>query len=274
VGLQEVSITPSEIDGTNDTHTLSFKVVNLSPDDSKDEFSITLPSDVNIEDASFVDTGGLNPAPEDPAPENPITFTVNPSETTEAEMKIELALSSRGGESFRDDFEYSSNLLSENGWKTQYPSIQTSNSYLTTSSNENKQFVYRQINGFSEIEFNGVQNSERFFGLRIILSETRNGSDSNRIGLTVEQDRNTENFDYGSVSFYNSKFENDANIQFAHGGELNDYRIVKNPDGTAELFINGSSYGQIGSADEVDISYIGIRFDAPDQRIDSISHMQ
>ena len=40
------------------------------------------------------------------------------------------------GESFQDDFEYQGDSLSENDWEPQNPSIQASNSYLNTSSNE------------------------------------------------------------------------------------------------------------------------------------------
>lgn len=207
---------------------------------------------------------------EDYAPRDPDVQDAEDVEETNSADTDDSGNTNR--ESFQDDFEYQDDSLSENGWEPQNSSIQASNSYLTTSSNENKQFVYREVDGFSEIELNGVQNSERVMGLRIILSETRNGVDSNRIALTVQQDRNTENFDYGSVLFYNSKYDKGADVEFMHEGELNDYRIVKNPDGTAELFINGSSHGQISNVDGVNISYIGIGFDAPDQRIDFISY--
>jgi outer membrane protein assembly factor BamB len=96
VELTELSLNPSRVDGTNDKHTLSFKIVNLSPDSVKDDISIALPDNINVNEVSFVDKGGLNPEPEDPSPENPITFNVNPSGTTGADMELELALSLNG----------------------------------------------------------------------------------------------------------------------------------------------------------------------------------
>ena len=168
------------------------------------------------------------------------------------------------GESFQDDFEYQGDSLSENGWEPQNSSIQASNSYLTTSSNETEQFIYRQVSGFSEIELTGVQNNERIKGFRIFLSESRDLK--NGIGMNVEQDRNTQNFDYGSVKI------DGEDVGFSHQGELHNYRIVKNSNGTVELYINGSQFTQISNVDEVDFSYLAIRFDGSNQRIDSISY--
>lgn len=102
VELHNPEITPEEVDGTNPTHTLTFKVTNLSADHasgivgSADEFSIKLSENININEVSIIDAGNLTPKPENPSPENPITFTVNPSETTEAEMEVELSLSASG----------------------------------------------------------------------------------------------------------------------------------------------------------------------------------
>lgn len=95
VELRNVGLNPPVVDGTNPTHTLSFEVINLSPDDGQDDFSITLPSDVEVNNVSIVSAGDLNPTPSDPSPENPITFRVNPSETTEAQIVTELSLSPR-----------------------------------------------------------------------------------------------------------------------------------------------------------------------------------
>jgi hypothetical protein len=148
---------------------------------------------------------------------------------------------------FHDDFNYESDQLAANGWNPRSSSIQVSNSHLTTDSNETSQWVYKPADGFSEVEIRGAFNNEMHGGLRIILSESRDGTDAVRIHLTIQQNRNTPEFDYGSVNFFNTETDTEsggADTGFGHDGDIHNYRIKRMPDGGAELFINSTSYAR------------------------------
>lgn len=97
VELRDVVITPNEVDGTNETHTLTFDVANLSADDGKDDFSIAMPTNVKVSNVSIVRSDGLELTPPDPAPSNPIEFSVNPNageiNNPPVEFEVELHLS-------------------------------------------------------------------------------------------------------------------------------------------------------------------------------------
>lgn len=102
------TLSPTPIDSTPSEHTLNFDVANVSADNETDEFTVTLPEEVTVEDiieTTVTDAGG-NPieVADDPAEENApgreLKFTVNPdSEQTAAktltvEVTMELSATS------------------------------------------------------------------------------------------------------------------------------------------------------------------------------------
>lgn len=97
VEVTNVDISPEEVDGTNETHTLTFNVANLSADGGKDDFMITLPDGVEVDSVSIVESGSLNP--NQPDAKNPIGFMVDPSsgDPVEASFVVELGLSPSTG---------------------------------------------------------------------------------------------------------------------------------------------------------------------------------
>ena len=95
VKITNPKIEPNTITTGGSTHTLTFTVENLSPDDNPEEFTITMPDTVAVEGVDIVKSGDLSP--ESPAVGNPITFSVNSTQTTQAEMEVELTLSPNNG---------------------------------------------------------------------------------------------------------------------------------------------------------------------------------
>lgn len=97
VELCNVNLTPAEVDGTNNTHILTFTVENLSTDDVNDDFKITLPGNIQVKNVDIVRSNGLEPTPSDPTPSNPIKFSVSPSagdiNNPPVEFEVELELS-------------------------------------------------------------------------------------------------------------------------------------------------------------------------------------
>jgi hypothetical protein len=97
VSLNSVNIKPEEIPHpSGDEHTLTFAVQNLSADGGKDEFDITLPSNVEVSSVNIVSIAGLKSTP-DPIASNPIEFSVDPSvgdiSSSPVEFEVELDLS-------------------------------------------------------------------------------------------------------------------------------------------------------------------------------------
>jgi hypothetical protein len=95
VELRNVEISPKVVDGTNKTHTLTFEVVDLSADGEKDDFTISLPSDVDVDGVTITEADGLGSVPADPVPQNPIEFAVNATSlsSTPVDVTVELELS-------------------------------------------------------------------------------------------------------------------------------------------------------------------------------------
>lgn len=96
VKISNVEIDPNTV-STSQTHVLTFDVANLSADAGKDNFTISLPNSINVDNVTIRDSGGLDPMPDNPAPENPIRFTVNPTSSIQSQIKmtVDLELSSR-----------------------------------------------------------------------------------------------------------------------------------------------------------------------------------
>jgi hypothetical protein len=96
VTISNVEIDPNTV-STSQTHVLTFDVANLSADAGKDNFTISLPNSINVDNVTIRDSGGLDPMPDDPVPENPIRFTVNPTSSIQSQIKmtVDLELSSR-----------------------------------------------------------------------------------------------------------------------------------------------------------------------------------
>lgn len=97
VDLRNVKIDPETVDGTTETHTLTFDVVNLSADDGRDDFNIAMPTNVEVSSVSITRSDGLELTPPDPDPSNPIEFSVDPREgditdpPVNFEVKLELS---------------------------------------------------------------------------------------------------------------------------------------------------------------------------------------
>jgi len=92
VNIRDIKLDGKSVVTNRSTHKLRFTVENLSPDGTPDKFTITMPDSVNVEDVAIVESGNLSP--ENPTAENPITFSVNPIQTTQVEMEVDLTLSS------------------------------------------------------------------------------------------------------------------------------------------------------------------------------------
>ena len=95
VRISEVRINPNDVDGSNPTHTLRFNVQNLSADGRDDNFTISLPNDVDVNSVTITKADGLDPVPADPIPQNQIEFTVDPESPIQdpVNMTVELDLS-------------------------------------------------------------------------------------------------------------------------------------------------------------------------------------
>jgi len=106
VQIVDPTISKSSIGSSPSDRTLQFDVVNVSSDNSNDEFSVKIPDDVaveNITETSVVKRGtaesvpleGSDPAT-DPNPGNEINFAVNPigsSETQALSVEVKMRLS-------------------------------------------------------------------------------------------------------------------------------------------------------------------------------------
>ena len=92
VELRNVQITPSKVDGTHETHKLSFDVINLSTDGNKDEFSIKMPDDVDIDHVQSVEVDDIDLVGE-PTASNPLEFAVDPEQTSQTTVTVKMKLS-------------------------------------------------------------------------------------------------------------------------------------------------------------------------------------
>jgi len=102
VEIRNPTLSQTPIDGTPSEHTLNFNVANVSADNETDEFTVTLPEEVTVEDiteTTVTDAGG-NPieVADDPAEENApgreLKFTVNPDseETAVKTLTVEVTM--------------------------------------------------------------------------------------------------------------------------------------------------------------------------------------
>jgi hypothetical protein len=93
VQLTNATISPTEVATDGSTHTLSFDVSNLSTDDQPDNFTITLPNNLTVDNANIEEAGGLSP--DIRTSDNPITFSVDPVSPIQnpVNIRVELTLS-------------------------------------------------------------------------------------------------------------------------------------------------------------------------------------
>lgn len=98
VEITDATLSPSKINDSEVTHKLDVEVSDISTDGGKDEFTITLPSDVAVEDITEASVdGGFDDDPTVSSGGNSITFSVNPeNDSTDAKnisVKIYIQLS-------------------------------------------------------------------------------------------------------------------------------------------------------------------------------------
>lgn len=105
VEIQNPTLSQTPVDETPSDHALNFDVVNVSADDQADNFTVTLPEEVTVEDITETTVTDMAGKPiavsDDPAnddnPGRELNFTVNPStdetavKTLTVEVKMELS---------------------------------------------------------------------------------------------------------------------------------------------------------------------------------------
>jgi hypothetical protein len=95
VQIINVSLDPPTVQSDGSSHTLTFEVTDLSPDGRDDEVSIQLPDQIQVDSVDAVSVDNLAD-PSIPAPESPLTFVVDPEQSTPlgtATFTVELTLS-------------------------------------------------------------------------------------------------------------------------------------------------------------------------------------
>lgn len=95
VQVTNVSLDPPTVQSDGSSHTLTFGVKDLSPDGREDEVSIQLPDQIQVDSVDAVSVDNLAD-PSIPAPESPLTFVVDPEQSTPlgtATFTVELTLS-------------------------------------------------------------------------------------------------------------------------------------------------------------------------------------
>lgn len=107
VEITNAALSPSEINDSEMIHTLDLAVSDVSADGKDDEFTITLPSDVEVRDitkTTVTEQGTDTEVPltnedpaNDPSPENTISFKIDPRnsdiESTDMSIKLNMKLS-------------------------------------------------------------------------------------------------------------------------------------------------------------------------------------
>ena len=99
VQLSNITINPDTINNSDQLHTLTFDVENLSTDGEADEFSIEIPQTVAINSVSSVTADELED-PDHKITGNTIKFSLKPADNTEldrVEMNVKMSLSPTNG---------------------------------------------------------------------------------------------------------------------------------------------------------------------------------
>lgn len=91
VQISSVELSPKKIATGTSTHDLRINVEDLSTDDEPDVFTITIPKNVEVVDVNVADSNV--DLTDRPSATNTMEFAVNPTETTTAELELELILS-------------------------------------------------------------------------------------------------------------------------------------------------------------------------------------
>lgn len=96
VELRNVTLDNNTIAADGSTHSLSFDVFNLSPDDDPDEFTIQMPENVDIDSIDSIEASNDIDIIEQPNASNPLKFEVDPASPIEdpVTMTVDLTLSS------------------------------------------------------------------------------------------------------------------------------------------------------------------------------------
>ena len=166
---------------------------------------------------------------------------------------------------FTDTFDYPGADLTQNGWTIVNGDFTTDSSRLTPDSGPLQNDISRsQPRATGVFELNGVQNSARFYGLRIaFISQTRSfrGS-SNPVGYTIQfrQERRGEVF--FNIRGGPKDGQRLMTLDQNHGGDPHDVRIERDPD-TYEftVYYDGERVGSVVDDTFTESSYMALRFD-------------
>jgi len=95
VDLRNVTLGDNTIAGDGSTHSLSFDVFNLSPDDKPDKFTIQMPENVDIDSINDIEASKIDII-EEPDASKPLKFEVDPASPIEDPVTITVNLTLSG----------------------------------------------------------------------------------------------------------------------------------------------------------------------------------
>jgi len=98
VQITNSGITPSTVTNSGDSHTLEINVENVSADNDPDEFTITIPESVTLENVNDVSVEGTEKGVDEQVDGNEITFEVDPegsAESVDLSVTAEIELSAQ-----------------------------------------------------------------------------------------------------------------------------------------------------------------------------------
>lgn len=187
-----------------------------------------------------------------------------------------------GMQSVSYDFEESRTSLTEAGWKIGQ-SVDLSDSHLRGTGRENSQndFAMYPSSAGGTWTLGGVANDAQFYGVQFILSTADvEGTDvdaddldtAEGYSLLLRQQR------YGGLVFRKRTADGDGTTatrlheeEFDSSGNPNDYAISMLDSNRFRLSMNGTELATV-SDDTFDINSLVVRFDAAQQRVDSIAY--
>lgn len=216
------------------------------------------------------------------SPDGDSTQTATGTPQTESTAEPTEESTEAGMDPVSFDFDESRDSLSTAGWQIG-ESVDLSDSHLRGTDRENNQRDYAMFPSAETGTWSlgGVVNDEQFYGVQFILS-TADAESTDVDGdtldtaegysLLVRQER------FGGLRFRKLTADGDGTTStslheeaFESSGEPNDYEIAMLESNQFRISMNGTELATV-TDDTFDVNSLVVRFDAADQRVDSVAY--
>lgn len=214
---------------------------------------------------------------EDYAPRDPNVQRRSDVETPETTTTADPG--GTGESSFNDDFDYPSYELDDYGWTAVRggEELVTQSSYLTIRERVDGGVIvtHPQPSATGTFRFEGVKNREMFYGLRIGFVSDGDSYNSTAYSLVFQQSRDrSSNGDRNNILLTKVGAETSTPLVTLvdnHDGEPYDIEIERpSVDSGFTITVNGEQKGPIEDGSLTSSTRFYIKFDGPEQYVDSI----